>query len=540
MAEPSRTPAAAGNPTVVARETLKLLASRRIAPTPENYLRIYHEIAGTASEPGAALAAAPAPASDLGPLLRDVLRALDTPHRGVTPTRKREGIERLLIRFGSDPQLPDKLRGLMRSWAEGGARDPAEPGAAPGAVAEPLPGALGDARELLAVTLEEGVAPRIERYADVHGETLALAKLARAAGTPEDWARLASQLKRLWIKVEMRVEPDAELIDNLLRLIALVVDNIGELVEEDQWIGGQIELLRGLVTAPIDLAGVRQAERGLREVIVKQSQLKSSLREAKASLKELLAVFVERLGEVTASTSGYHARIGRYAERIAATDSLPGLRTLVDELMSDTRAMQVDMLRARDDLERTRRQAQEAEQRVRQLEGELEKASDQIREDALTGALNRRGMDEALARELARAGRAGRALSVALLDIDDFKRLNDAHGHIAGDAALVHLARIIRHTVRPTDIIARMGGEEFVIVLPETSLDEAAAVTTRLQRELTRKFFLHNNERVLVTFSAGVTELRPGDTVATLLERADRAMYRAKQAGKNQVIKADG
>jgi diguanylate cyclase len=122
-----------------------------------------------------------------------------------------------------------------------------------------------------------------------------------------------------------------------------------------------------------------------------------------------------------------------------------------------------------------------------------------------------------------------------MLDIDNFKALNDRVGHQAGDRALVHLAGVVGRSLRPSDTIARFGGEEFVLLLPHTPLEEAMAVMTRLQRELTRRFFLHNNERLLVTFSAGLTAWRSGEPQEAALERADSALYEAKRAGKNRV-----
>ena len=123
-----------------------------------------------------------------------------------------------------------------------------------------------------------------------------------------------------------------------------------------------------------------------------------------------------------------------------------------------------------------------------------------------------------------------------MLDIDNFKKLNDALGHDVGDQALIHLANVCRETLRPQDTVARFGGEEFVILLPETPMEEAVIALTRLQRELTKRFFLSGNEKVLITFSAGVTQMLPDDIQATVIKRADEAMYKAKQTGKNRVI----
>ena len=156
----------------------------------------------------------------------------------------------------------------------------------------------------------------------------------------------------------------------------------------------------------------------------------------------------------------------------------------------------------------------------------------------LTQVLNRRGLKRAFEGEASRADRYERPMSLAMLDIDNFKSLNDRFGHQAGDLALVHLARIVRQSIRPSDVISRYGGEEFVILLPETVQSEAVSVMTRVQRELTRRFFLHNNERVLITFSAGVAQRYVGENEEELIARADRALYQAKQAGKNRVTSA--
>lgn len=581
-------------PPSIARETLRALAVRRLAPTPGNYRRVYLEIAGlpgpetpdvdiflslarqTAERNGdnralallirglettdedamrAALqvfvGSSSGTSASLRQAFREALQHLGSAARDMDLERRREVLDGLLARRVPDTQSAQELWDLLRSWEESGAvgGEPVGPdgsdrpagarhpgGEVPAASSGPATDGL---QELLARTLERGVAPRLDRYPDLSSEVLRIADRARRASIHENWLQFGQQLKRFWIKVEMRVEPDRELMDHLLRLLGLVVDNLDELVEDDQWMKGQVRVLRDLIDQPLDSGTVREAERGFREVIYKQSRLKSSLVEAKSTLKSLLTVFIERLATVTGATEEYHEKIGHYAERILSTESIDSLKTIVEDLMTDTRGMQVDMMRSRDDLLSARREAEEASQRVRQLESELELVSEKVREDELTGTLNRRGLDDALAREISRAQRNGKPVALALLDLDDFKRVNDTYGHAAGDAALVHLARIIRRTVRPTDVVARLGGEEFVIVLPETTLDEAVLTVKRLQRELTKRIFLSGKERVLMTFSAGAACYQPPEEAEHFLARADRAMYRAKQRGKNQVVPAE-
>jgi diguanylate cyclase len=201
--------------------------------------------------------------------------------------------------------------------------------------------------------------------------------------------------------------------------------------------------------------------------------------------------------------------------------------------------MQADMLRSRDEIEETRKQVDASERKIQELEAELDKTTSLAHEDFLTGTLNRRGMDDAFEREFSRAERLNSPLCVALLDIDFFKRLNDTYGHDVGDDALIHLVHVVKETLRPTDVIARFGGEEFVIILPETGLDEGLKTLTRVQRELTKKFFLHKNEKLLITFSAGVALRLPAESADAVIARADQALYRAKAAGRNRVFPAE-
>jgi diguanylate cyclase len=206
------------------------------------------------------------------------------------------------------------------------------------------------------------------------------------------------------------------------------------------------------------------------------------------------------------------------------------------EVISETRIIQLNAQRSRDELRTSRQRVEEAERRISELQVELEKASTLVRHDQLTGALNRRGLDETFDAEVARSLRRRSPLCVALLDIDNFKKLNDTLGHDAGDAALIHLVTVIRETLRPQDTLARFGGEEFIILLPDTPIEDAQKALVRLQRELTKRIFLADNEKVLITFSAGLTEVRPDDNQASVTKRADEAMYTAKHTGKNRVV----
>lgn len=179
---------------------------------------------------------------------------------------------------------------------------------------------------------------------------------------------------------------------------------------------------------------------------------------------------------------------------------------------------------------------QSAQSRINALEAQLQEMNELIRADQLTGALNRRGLDEAFEREFARSARSGQALCAALLDLDNFKRINDEFGHAAGDAVLVHFAKIVGDSLRSMDVLARFGGEEFVILLPATSPADAMMIMGRIQRELAEQTCRYQGHALPVTFSAGAAVYHAGEAQQDLLNRADAALYKAKHAGKNQTI----
>ncbi|HRH12870.1 MAG TPA: diguanylate cyclase [Azonexus sp.] len=548
------------NPSTIAREVLRLLSTRRIAPTPDNYRQLYQRIAGHPE-------AAPAPEAEAeasqdapawGPLILELLKQWEIRHVGLTTARKRESLEKLIGASGSNPaRLANRLQNLVKSWSATSPAEGRDQGAesavvpplesapvsgptAPRAIVSAVDGGdpLAQLRELLAQTLEFAVISQLGHVPDLAAEATKLAVAARSAIDADTISKLSGSLRQFWFKLEMRGSDNTELHQGLLRLLNLLIENTHELVSDDQWLRGQVAVLQEIVSRPLDVKAIVEAERRLKEVIFKQGTLRTSLQDAKAALKHLITSFIDRLGDLSESTDGYHSRLEGYAEQIRQTDDISQLNVVLDNLLRDTRSAQLDAARLRDDLLASRRQVEAAEQKVRELEHELEHVSELVQEDQLTGVLNRRGLDDAYQREAARAERSGKPLCISLLDIDNFKRLNDAHGHQTGDQALQHLVRVTRRTMRPTDVLARYGGEEFLLLLPDTSQEEAIEVMVRLQRNLTKAFFLHEDEHVLITFSAGVALLREGEAQTAVIERADKAMYEAKRTGKNRVCAA--
>lgn len=520
------------NPAEIARETIRQLALRRMAPTPQAYREIYEEIAGIGSKPDAPemLAAfaesliLSAQLTDTGYQLRRAVQAKDWDDYGRQLVQLSEKISRPALEGATDATIA-------------GAPTAAPPTS--NSMRVMLADAQADSlREMLAKTLNFAVVSLLQNDSELKSETEHLAEAVKDARNNGALDEIAGRLKQLYFKIEIKSGDLNEQQALLLRLFKLLLENIGELLEDDSWLRGQIDNVQNVLNGPINHVALHDATRSMKEVIYKQSMLKHSLAEAKLTVKNMMITFVDRLGAVANSTGDYHAKMSAYSQKITQTTDIRALNTILGDVMHDTRNAQLEALRSRDEMLAARAQVQEAESRIQKLQAELEQMSELVREDQLTGSLNRRGLDDVFEREVARADRRKAPMCIALLDLDDFKRINDTHGHQAGDEALIHLVRVVKNTLRSMDVIGRFGGEEFMLLLPDTALETAIQTVTRVQRELTKQIFMHRHERVLITFSAGVALRKDDESQEGLFKRVDDALYQAKRAGKNRVVAA--
>ncbi|MES9906331.1 MAG: GGDEF domain-containing protein [Sedimenticola sp.] len=175
----------------------------------------------------------------------------------------------------------------------------------------------------------------------------------------------------------------------------------------------------------------------------------------------------------------------------------------------------------------------EVELQSMELQKKVVDAYNQATTDSLTGLPNRLAYDERLAQEFARWKRFGEPLTLMMWDVDNFKQVNDRFGHKSGDLALVTIGRAIKQRLRETDFIARYGGEEFVVLLPGAGIDAAEALADEIRQGVQNSDFLSGSEQVVVTASCGLSTFDGEDLPDDVFVRADKALYRAKQQGKN-------
>jgi len=168
------------------------------------------------------------------------------------------------------------------------------------------------------------------------------------------------------------------------------------------------------------------------------------------------------------------------------------------------------------------------------LRSVIEKQREESLKDTLTGLPNRQSYEEQGFKEVSRFHRHGHALSLCVADIDFFKKINDEHGHLAGDRVLRLVSQTMQQRLRNSDLIYRYGGEEFVILMPDTVVKSALLAINQLREEIEHTEFLFHNQKIHITVSFGVTEIESGDSLEDAFERADKALYEAKRSGRNQ------
>ena len=570
------------NPTIVARETLKQLATLKIPPTPDNYYKLYNQISGVSDNSVEASSLSnDATANQTidnthsisgnplnwGETLEVLLKQLESKHGKLTIAKKREGVTRVLSKFSKDSnQLHIKLKGLIDSWEalvvaphespqdDSERQQKASLELVPSEV-EPVITEVGNTQKLL--LKEQDVQFYTDQIVDIAGQILdrIVARQTEDITLSEEAKELAHQIRQVSSQSELTLfvtcfqqfcsnfnaydKDQKTLRQGLLKLLGMLMDSTGELLAGDQWVKTQIDKLRVTMSKPLNQAVIEEAEQCLGVITQKQDQIRLSLNEAKTTLKQMVTSIITNIEELTDATGEYQEKLGDYSDKISKADDISDMNHLLRLIVDETKQMQKNAHSYRNDFLAARAEVSKAQEKINQLETDLMEMGEKVHEDHLTGILNRRGLDSAFMRETARSVRHHVPLCYALLDIDNFKQLNDTHGHKVGDDALIYLVQSIKETTRPEDVVSRYGGEEFVVLLPNTEKEEAFEVLSRIRRNLTKKFFLYDNNRLLITFSAGIAQFNPGESQESIFKRADEALYRAKRSGKNQMLIAE-
>jgi len=264
---------------------------------------------------------------------------------------------------------------------------------------------------------------------------------------------------------------------------------------------------------------------------------KNYLSEREDELRKIIDLLTRAMVSVDSENDAYHLKIMEQSENMENITRLDDIKKMKSAIEKE-----VETLRATVRNKQVGEQAriQNLSSQVKTLSQALERAKEESMRDGLTGIYNRRAFDDYLQSLTERNLLDRHDFAVLILDIDDFKAVNDTYGHPVGDRVLLAMADTFSHMVRSDDFLARYGGEEFVMVLPGASRRNAAKKAKQICKTIhkTRYTLDQNDDQppLALTVSIGATAFKKGDVVATVLERADQALYKAKQAGKNCVM----
>ena len=527
-------------PSFVARETLKRLAEKKIPPTPDNYFKFYNEIIGSSGK-------IPAIAGELliklakelpcyTPFLRNTANNLEDAAKEKDWEKFKAIFISLAVTASQSDDLsnkPTKSTLSVLSACVPQLREDASENAEN----------LDDSNNYLSQQLLELIATMLSFIvASVPGnqmlsqEAESLVQQIPKINCKSEYEAFVIQFKKFCQEFERFAKDDAALHQELFKFLHALMDSTQELLADDLWVSEQISKIKNIMSEPLDTRVIFQATEHLNEIAKRQKIIKSGLSKAKLTAKQLVNSIIHHIGELSNSTGVYHEKLQYFTEKVNQVTDLDHLHQLLLEVLQETELIQNHVLAHQKELVIAREEANKAQEHISQLEIKLLELDKKVHEDHLTGVLNRRGFDTALKKELAQCNRSNQPLSLVLLDLDNFKLFNDNYGHGAGDDALVFLASITKETIRPNDIFARYGGEEFALLLPGTAREDASAIAARILRKLTKELFLHKNNKLLITFSAGVAQYQLGESQENFLYRADKAMYQAKKNGKNQII----
>jgi diguanylate cyclase len=253
---------------------------------------------------------------------------------------------------------------------------------------------------------------------------------------------------------------------------------------------------------------------------------------------ELLRIVAEMVGalmELARKASVSSETLEKHVNKLEQTQDVKGILSLASSIVAETRSLVSDSRNLEEHL-------QHSSEEMTKLKDELKQARHAAYIDALTGIPNRRGFDQELTQLIQQADQQTPEFSLLLMDIDHFKSVNDAHGHLAGDKVLQALAYLLNTHTKGGDSSSRFGGEEFAVLLPQTRMDDAGKVAENIRLHVEKMVLKRPRTGELlgaITASIGVASYRPGETADEFIHRCDQALYQAKKLGRNRVVLAD-
>lgn len=261
------------------------------------------------------------------------------------------------------------------------------------------------------------------------------------------------------------------------------------------------------------------------------------LKDREQELRDIIDLLAKAMANLNIENREFYQRIHLQGDKFIDISGLDDIKKIKSALQNEVEQMR-EIVHLKQDQEK--RQIHHLASQVDALQNELESAKAKAMTDGLTGIYNRQALDEYLAERVERSQAGSGDFSVLMIDIDNFKQINDKYGHVIGDRVLVALAQKCRGLIRGDDFVARYGGEEFTVILEGTQFRNAVKKAQQICVAIASVRYAvsetQNDDYLTMSVSIGVSQCKKGDTCETLIDRADKALYEAKQKGKNRAI----
>ena len=414
-----------------------------------------------------------------------------------------------------------------------------------------------DAPDVDGLELAKGLLDELVRSLVIDGVSRdKLSEKLRASGQEAQLHRLSRELVGLLRGMDknpaavVMAESDSLPVNEVLMRLLERLDIPTELAED-------VEAVKAMLFDSLPADEMDKVIVAIAEII---AEMRSRMQNEKAEIEDFLKQLTTRLQEIDSSfqsnvetqresfrdgvalDDAVKVQVDGIEESVQQAEELADLKSLVQQRMDTIRTHMQEFRSAEDGrLHQAEQQVAELTEKLESVQGESAQLRQRLHDernlamiDTLTSIPNRLAYNERLKQEFARWRRYGSPLTIAVWDIDKFKSVNDNYGHQAGDKVLTVIAQLLHKQIRETDFVARFGGEEFVLLLPETSAENSTVATEHIRKAVEATEFHFRGKRVPITISCGVSEFKQGDSPERVFERADKALYEAKNGGRNR------
>ncbi|GJL78136.1 MAG: hypothetical protein NPINA01_11250 [Nitrospinaceae bacterium] len=319
-----------------------------------------------------------------------------------------------------------------------------------------------------------------------------------------------------------------EFNERVSRLLMVCIDGICKLIPEKETLFENLQSLGKVVrkaTRPKPPAGLAK---DIEDFFIRQHLETSFLETKNETVKQIVLDLTDTIKEITTTTGDLDNKMQSSIEEIQAAGDIEDILALKDAIVMEINKVRVNSQSIKTELNEYRKTTQS-------LSSKLEQTEAKALVDSLTNVLNRNAYNMKIGQMVREFPRLKEHFCLLVVDIDFFKKFNDKYGHKAGDRVLRSVSSSIQETLRASDLVFRYGGEEFVILLSGIQLDNAVKLAEKIRQGVEKDYFIDKDRKMKVTISLGVACVRDDDTELTLFERADKALYLAKENGRNRV-----